>query len=76
MRIFNLTGDYTRHNVPEASARRLHELFTADGKDVTLTYVRTEHDRPLYRKPNDIELMDGLYGPNDYVLTTQFDGII
>lgn len=76
MRIYNLSGVINRENVPEQSARMLYDLFKADGKDITMTHVRTEHDRPLYRKPNDIELLDGLYHPNDYVLTTASDGII
>lgn len=76
MKLYRLSGVINRENVPEPSARRLYELFKSDGKDITITYVGSEHDRPLYRKPNDIEIMDGKYHPNDYVLTTQFDGII
>lgn len=76
MRIFKLSGVINRSEIDEPSARMLYKLFKEDGKEITMTYVRTEHDRPLYRKPTEEEIMDGIYHSNEYVLTTAEDGII
>lgn len=76
MKLYKLSGVINRENVPEPSAKRLYELFTADGKDITITLTGSEHDRPLYRKPTEEEIARGQYNYGDYVQTTASDGII
>lgn len=76
MKLYRLSGIINRENVPEPSARMLYELFKNDGYDITLTLTGSEHDRPLYRKPTEEEILRGIYHPNDYVQTTAEDGII
>jgi len=76
MKLYRLSGVINRENVPEPSAKRLYEIFKEDGYEITITLTGNEHDRPLYRKPTEDEIYQGLYGPNDYVQTTAADGII
>lgn len=76
MYLYRLSGVINRENVPEPSARMLYELFTKDGYDVTLTKTGWEHDRPLYRKPTEEEVLRGIYRYGEYVQTTAEDGIM
>lgn len=76
MYLYRLSGVINRENVPEPSAKRLYELFHSDGKEINLTKTGWEHDRPLYRKPTEEEIISGKYHYGDYVQTTQEDGII
>jgi hypothetical protein len=76
MYLYRISGVINRENVPEPSAKMLYKLFKEDGKDITLTQTGWEHDRPLYRKPTEEEIMSGQYRFDEYVQTTQEDGII
>jgi hypothetical protein len=76
MYLYRLSGVINRENVPEPSAKMLYKLFKDDGKEIHLVQTGWEHDRPLYRKPTEDEIMRGLYRSDEYVQTTQEDGII
>lgn len=76
MRYYNLSGPVNRTDVAEDSAKRLQEIFAADGEELVLTYSKTISDRPLYRQPTEGEIIDGTYAQGEYVRTTAEDGIM
>lgn len=62
-------------DVAAPSAKRIKEIFAADGKEVKSMYSQTISDKPMYRLPTDAEIAAGVK-PDSYVLVSEEEAIL